>query len=297
MMKGNLHLIWKKYFASIVILFLLGIVASPVSGYVLTGSQLLELVVSRLGKAKNLNVTQKFVLYDDKLEGGVVELDETVQYLFPDMFRSEITSKDTKKIHVASFEQAMIILDGKIASEFESGFDHYKDLFLFKDRMMLQKRLQMLGLNTNKTRLERYDDKIVYIIGQKERYGDISPQLYVDQKTFLPLRWLLRGSTLFGEKTEPLEVIFYDWKKYKRARYPGRIEFYQDQVLVREIRVEKVKVNSKIDEGLFDFQALKTEYSKSDIPDAKAKKTDKKSETRKTIDGLDEIIENDQLAF
>ncbi len=296
-MKGRLHLFKKKYFTAIVVLILIVMVSSPVSGYVLTGSQLLELVVAKLGKAKSLKIKQKLVLYDNKLEDGSVELDETVKYLFPEMFRSEVISKDTKKIHVASFEQALIILDGKIASEFESGFDHYKDLFVFKNRMTLQKRLQMLGLNTERTRVERYNDKIVYIIGQKESYGDIYPQLYLDKKTFLPMKWLLRGSTLLGEKTEPLEVIFYDWKKYKRVWFPGRIEFYKNQVLAREIRVEKVKVNIKIKDSLFDFQALKTEYSVPDISENKIKKTDKKSETRKKIDGLDKIIENDQLAF
>lgn len=296
-MKGRLHLPGKKYFAVIVAIVLIGVVSSPASGYVLTGSQLLELVVAKLGKAKSLKIKQKLVLYDTKLEDGSVELDETVKYLFPEMFRSEVISKDTKKIHVASSEQSLIILDGKIASEFESGFDHYKDLFVFKDRMTLQKRLQVLGLDTEKTRIERYNDKIVYIIGQKESYGDIYPQLYLDKKTFLPIKWLLRGSTFSGEKTEPLEVVFYDWKKYKRVWFPGRIEFYENQVLTREIRVEKVKVNLKMKDSLFDFQALKTEFSVPDITENKMEKTDKKSETRKKIDGLDKIIENDQLAF
>ncbi len=49
-------------------------VSSPVSGYVLTGSQLLELVVAKLGKAKSLKIKQKLVLYDNKLENGSVEL-------------------------------------------------------------------------------------------------------------------------------------------------------------------------------------------------------------------------------
>lgn len=296
-MKGKSKLPGKKSFTTILTILIFVMTASPASSYVLTGSQLLELVVARLGKAKSLYIKQKFVLYDDTLENGSVEFDETVIYQFPELFRSEITSQDTKKIHVASFEQAMVILDGQVASEFESGFDHYKDLLLFKDRMMLQKRLQLLGLDTGKTRIERVDDRIAYVIGQKEDDGDIFPQLYLDKKTFLPFKWTLRGSNLLGEETVPLEIMFYDWKKYRKARYPGRIEFYQNNMLVREIRVEKVGVNIKIDEKLFDFEALKTEFSAPDVSDKKTEKTEKKSETREKIDGLDKIIENDQLAF
>lgn len=273
------------------------LMSSVASAYVLTGSQLLEIVVTRLGKTKNMRIHQKLVLYDEKLEEGAVELDEKVSYIFSEVFRSDIKSDNTDKIHIASFDEALVILDGKIASAFESGFDHYKDLFLFKNRITLQKRLQQLGLNTDYTRLTRYNDRIVYIIGQKPEYGETYPELYVDKKSLLPVKWIIRGSDLHGEKTEPLEIVFHDWKKYKRLRLPSRIEFFRNNILVREIIVEKVLLNRKLKTDHFDFEMLKTKYSVPDPKETDEKKEEKKSEARKTIDGLNKIIENDQLAF
>ena len=284
-----------KIFLRLIGVVMLILLSCPAYGYVLTGSQLLELVTGKLGKAKDIKITQKTILYDEKLEGGSTELTETAFYRKPDLFRSEIHSTDTKKIHVASFDQALIVIDGTIVSEFESGFDHYKDLFAFKERLVLQKRLQLLGLDTSRTRLERYNGAIVYVIGQLGNYGEIYPQLYIDKKTFLPVKWLLRGTTLFGEASEPMEVVFFDWKKHKRIMFPERIEFYKNQVLVREIKVEKIEINTGIDESLFDFETLKIEYARKAIKQPET--PDEKNETQKTIDGLDKIIENDRMAF
>ncbi len=275
------------------VLFIL--ISCPAYGYILTGSQVLELVSGKLGKAKDLTITQKTILYDEKLEGGSLELTETALYRSPDKFRAEIQSETTSKIHIASFDNALVVIDGKIVSEFESGFDHYKDIFAFKERMILQKRLQMLGLDTSKVRLERYNGSVVYVIGQHEAYGEVFPQLYVDKKTFLPVKWLLRGTTLFGEVAEPMEVVFFDWKKHKRIKFPERIEFYKNQILVKEIRVEKIDINTGVDEALFDFEALKEEYSKNDTQETVI--SDEKNQTQKEIEGLDKIIENDRMAF
>lgn len=296
-MKRSFNLYRKNYLIIVLSLYFVAMMSSFASAYVLTGSQLLELVVTRLGKSKNLGIHQKLVLYDEKLSDGTVELDEKVNYIFSEVFRSDIKSETTNKIHVASFDQAMVILDGKIASTFESGFDHYKDLFLYKDRITLQKRMQMLGLNTDLTRITRYNDRIVYVIGQKAEYGEIHPELYIDKKSLLPVKWVLRGSKLQGEKSEPLEIVFHEWKKYRRLRLPGRIEFYRNNSLVREITIGKVMINRKLNKDVFDFEKLKTKYTVSDIKETDNEKNEKKSDARKTIDGLNKIIENDQLAF
>ncbi len=282
-----------KFICTVIIIM----ISCPAYGYVLTGSQLLELVSGKLGKAKDFKITQKTILYDDKLIGGSVELKETVFYRSPDLFRAEIQSEETKKIHIASFDQALVVIDGKIVSEFESGFDHYKDIFAFRERLVLQKRLQLLGLDTAKVRFERENGEIVFVIGQPGSYGELYPQLFIDKKTFLPVKWLLRGTTLFGESAEPMEVVFFDWKKFRRIMYPERIEFYKNQVLIKEIKVESIKVNTGVDEALFDFEKLKIQIAaEADKTDADTP-TEDKDETQKTIEGLDKIIENDRMAF
>ncbi len=270
-------------------------VCSPVYAYVPTGSQILDHVTARLGKARDLKLTQKTVLYDEQLEGGRSVIKETAFYLAPELFRSEISSNDTTKIHLASFDQALVVIDNKIVSEFESGFDHYKDLFAFKDRMVLQKRLQLLGIDTAITRLDRLNGKVVYVLGKKETFGDIYPQLYVAKESFLPVKWVLRGTTLFGEESDTMEVLFFKWRKHGNVVLPARMEFYKNHVLVREINVKKVEVNKGVDAKLFDFDTVRAEYQTSDPSESDV--TEEKDTTRKVIEGLDKIIKNDPLAF
>lgn len=273
------------------------VLPSFTSAYVLTGAQLLELVVSRLGKARNTVIQQKHVVYDDQIDGGTAELEEKVYYIFSKAFRSDLKFQNALKTHVASDETAVSIIDGKVVSEYENGFDHVKDLFLFKDRIMLQKRLNRLGLDTDFTRITRYNDRIVYVIGRQSEYGETYPELYIDKKMRLPVKWVLRGNRFKGEETKPLEVIFHDWKKYRRLRLPGRVEFYRNNVLVREVIIDKVMINKKLKDEMFDVEKLKAKLSESDKTTSAEKKNENKSEATKTIEGLNRIIENDQLAF
>lgn len=284
-----------QFLASILGLFVL-FFASPVAAYVLSGAQIIEQMQKKLGKAKNLEIDQKLFFYDSQLENGAIELDETVKYYFPDRFRSDIVSDNTRKMHLASFDQALMVLDGKVASEYESGFDHYKDLILFRSRIMLEQRLTMLGLDLGATCLERYKGRIVFAIGDKNADGAHVPRLFIDKETFLPVKWVL-GTTLAGEQTESLEVFYFNWKKFKKSIIPGRIEFYRDKKLVREIQVKNVVVNPEFDEALFDFQGIKASCALKENEAADESGGDDDNEARKTIDGLDKIIETDQLAF
>lgn len=266
---------------------------------ILTCSQILEQMSDHMGSARKMSLAQKMVLYDSKLEGGSLELEEKVFYKEPDLFRSELRSKDTEKLHVASGEEALVIIDGRIVSEYESGFDHYKDLLALKDRMNLQKRLKNMGMNTSATRLERFNGRIVYVIGDSpEPFGELRPQLYIDKETFLPVKWIIRGTVIRGEKTDPMAVLYFDWKKEKRIFIPGRMEFYRNDILVREVRVKGVDFKSPVGAEIFNLEALKAEYSrKKEIPGGDDKPAAGQDPNREAIEKLGRIIENDRLAF
>jgi len=74
-----------------------------------------------------------------------------------------------------------------------------------------------------------------------------------------------------------------------RTWYPMRIEFFSNGNLVREIRVQDIKVNPSFQADLFDIQQLKSLYPQ-DAP-AEPKNGDKEEldEVQKTIDEFKNI--------
>lgn len=287
--------VFKLQIILLVVIFSLPVFSSPAGAYVLKGPHVLDLVVKKLGRLRSLRGTQQITLYDKNLPEGSVELEEKVSYLFPDRFRSEIDAEKAKKTHISAFDRAIVLLDGKIISKTEGGFDHYKDLLLFRNRIMLQDRLSSLGVDLGVTSLKRYPGGIVFVIGAGQHDEKIKPQLWVDKETFLPVRWLLSVRGDNGDRDE-LDVWFRDWKKVKKSYTPYHIEFYKNGNLVREIRVRKIVINPVISENIFDIEAVEKNAEPLDESPREGDENEK-SEIQKKIDGLDEIIKKDSLAF
>jgi hypothetical protein len=57
-----------------------------------------------------------------------------------------------------------------------------------------------------------------------------------------------------------MEIRYSDWRKIDNAWYPMQVVFYQDEKLVREIRVGALKTNLHFPRELFDIQRLKARY-------------------------------------
>jgi hypothetical protein len=57
------------------------------------------------------------------------------------------------------------------------------------------------------------------------------------------------------------EVRYLDWRQVNSAWYPMHMQFYQDGILLREIRVERMQVNLTFPKELFDVARLRFEYA------------------------------------
>ena len=109
---------------------------------------------------------------------------------------------------------------------------------------------------------------------------ETQPQVWIDKNTFYPLRCILAGnSDIPGQ--DLLEIRYDNWQEYDSVSYPMRIEFIQDGMLVREIRVESVTVDAAFSETLFDIPALQSQFAP-----ARQESTDTETinEVRKTIE-------------
>jgi outer membrane lipoprotein-sorting protein len=273
----------RKSLAIFFCLATLGFQHISLHAYVLPGPYLLKLMTQNLGIANRLLVTQKLILHDDNPNMSADELSETLKFKFPKTFRSDIVSENIQRIRIVSDRIVFTVIDGKVSDEPENSYDHYKDLILFRSREILQERLSNIGVDVKVTSLGRFQGKPAYVLGAQ--YPDeTSPQVWLDKKTFLPFRWIMARNA-----TQNLEVLYLNWKKLNRTWYPMRIEFFSNGNLVREIRVQDIKVNPSFQADLFDIQQLKSLYPQ-DAP-AEPKNVDKEEldEVQKTIDEFKNI--------
>jgi outer membrane lipoprotein-sorting protein len=277
-----------QYLNKFLVIFLMVAIATglyaPANAYVLPGPYILELMTQNLGKAKSLLVSQTLVIHDHTLQKSGVELNETLRYVFPGMFRSDTLSEHVHRIHVLSKGKALTVIDGKVADESDNPYDRYKNILLFKPGKMLQDKLPLLGVDVTVSSLGSFQGKPAYVLGA--RYPDeTAPQIWLDKDTFRPFRWITTS------KAGNMEVRYAQWKKVHHTWYPMRIEFFMAGILVREIHVQNIKVNPSFSKKLFDITHLRSLYPQS--PPAERGQENKKdlNEVQKTIQDFKKLYE------
>jgi len=176
--------------------------------YILPAEQILEFMIKHTGSARSFEVRHKAIIYDSDLEGGTQELDEVLYHRHPNRFRSEVNSPDGEQIRVVGPEGAIVVTNGRIISEAESPFDHFKDVLLCGKEDVVMGRLTETGIDLNTVSLGRFRDRIAYVIGA--RYPDESvPQIWIEKDTFRPIRYIVRGQGFMAAALEEIEYTDY----------------------------------------------------------------------------------------
>ena len=263
----------------------LSALAAPHSGanaYVLKGLHVLDIMTKRFGKAESLLVSQKLVFYDNHAIKIAGQANETLRCIFPETYRSDILSEDFQRIHVSSKGNSVTVIDEKVVDGYENRYDRYRYLLLFRSRTLLQNRLPSIGVDVTVSSLGRFQGELAYVIGAQ--YPDESvPQIWVNKDTFRPFRWIITGKSEENSK-ESLEVRFREWREVESTWYPMRIEFFRNQILIREIIVENIRVNPSLPQELFDIDHLKSIYPPVTASTLNSSETDGLNEVQKTIE-------------
>jgi len=248
----------KKLRVVLLSFFILAVTAPAAQAYVLSGPHLIELMTTKLGRVKRLMAVQKLFIYDSGLQHTPVELNETVRYLFPISFRSDIESDGAKRFYVASRDAAVTIVDGQIASQDESRFDRYKDILLYHSRTALIEHLTLMGLDVTLTSLGRFEGLTAFVIGAQ--YPDVSSsQIWIDRETFRPFRWLIVENRSGGGR-DRFEIRYLNWQRIDGKWYPMQIEFYEGLQLIRKIRVDSIRIDPDIARDIFDVEHFRSMY-------------------------------------
>jgi len=266
-------------------------IPSASHAYVLKGPHILDIMIKRFGRAESLLVTQRLVLHhqDGTSAKTVDQVNETLRCIFPATYRSDIVSDDFQKIHVLAEDKSLTVIDEKVVDGYENRYDRYKDLLLFRSRLLLQNKLPLLGVNVAISSIGRFQDKPAYVIGA--RYPDETvPQIWVNKDTFRPFRWIIADKTKDGT-TDRLEVRYLEWRETDGTWYPMRIEFFRNHTLFRQILVQNIQVNPSLSRKLFDIDYLKTVYPPLAALTPGQNETDELSDVQKKIEEFKKIYE------
>jgi outer membrane lipoprotein-sorting protein len=232
----------------------------PADAYILPGPQILELTADEIGGLKTLRVEQRVTVTDSSVSAEPVTFNETLNYIFPDKFRSDSLHETTRRIHVVSRGEALTVVGDAIRTDGQAPYDQYKDLLLFNSSYLLQKILYQHHIDLGVTSLGRLDEQVVFVVGA--RYPDESvSQVWVDHERFVPLRWLNIQRSGGGEAEERWEFLYSHWQKVDGSLYPFKIETYHNQQLIRRIEVTTVDTKAVVDIGLFDIAQLRSAYA------------------------------------
>ena len=300
---------------------------SPSHAYVLQGRHVLDLMIEKLGEAETLFVSQKLIFYriapsaatstsamaDAPLpkagDGGgaiqagapfaahkrvsaseTIELEGSLRFVFSDTFRSDARSQDSERIYIFSHGRTLTIIDGNIVPDAANRFDLYKDILLYRSRPALADRLSELGVDVSISSLGRFEDRIAFVLGAEYPDASVS-QLWVDKETLLPFRLIIKGFN-GGADSNTVEVRYLTWWKIGETRYPSRIEFYQDDNLVRVNQAKNFEENATFSKELFDIDHLEMIYPRTiSLPPAAPGAPEEPSEIQKTIEEFKRIFE------
>jgi hypothetical protein len=299
----------------------------PSHAYVLQGRHVLDLMIEKLGTAETLFVSQKLIFYriapaadsstaatgaapqtpagtggtagqaalpfkinEKAAELETIELEESLRFVFSDTFRSDARSQNSERIYIFSRGRTLTIIDGTIVPDAANRFDLYKDILLYRSRQALADRLMELGVDVSISSLGRFEDKIAFVLGAE--YPDESVnQLWVDKETLLPLRLIIKGHA-GSAAPDTVEVRYLTWWNIGETRYPSRIEFYQDDNLVRVNQARNFEENATFSKELFDIEHLKMVYPRAlSLPPVAAGAAEEPSEVQKTIEEFRRIFE------
>ncbi len=252
---------------------------APARGYVLQGPHILELMIQRLGEAKRLRVSQRLIIQDPSSDPPSTEIEEIVRYAYPEAFRSDISSETAQRIHLFVKGDALTIIDGKATVGETVWFDRYKDLLLYHSRVLLTNHLTLSGIDVSISSLGRFEDKIAFVVGA-EYPAETRSQVWIEKDTFRPIRMILKKLPAYPD-IGAFEFRYRNWQEFDGVFYPMTIEFFQDGLLVRRLRVESVTVDPSFSEDLFDLHALQSRYVSKDM---EKKTTEALDEVKKTIE-------------
>ncbi len=223
--------------------------------FVPQGPHLVELMVQAIKQPAGMVVYQdvKQVNHDNP-DQAVTVTQVRLRYLFPGNFRSDTVKGPVLEICIHSNGSFLKIRDGYVISQTLSLLDHYNDILFYRDREDLLHHFESMGMAVDTVTLQRYNDRIMLVIGTPPENGRLSTSLWVEQGTFFP------GKYVIDCPQGLLEVYYDDWQRVSRTWYPMQITVFLDKKLHLLMQSSEFELNSRFPVTVFDIEHMKDLY-------------------------------------
>ncbi len=180
----------------------------------------------------------------------IFNLKETLWLSYPGRLRCEGQSGRGPILTVFSDTRFVKVVDNKIAADRPSVEEYYMDILRLRDRNALSKRLADNGVDVNTSSLQRFRDKICYVVGSICPGKEPVSSLWVDKDTFFPVRYIVRTNQNL------VEIIYENWHRVSRTWYPMDIKVSLNKVPCFLIDVESFRLEADFPLGFFDIDRI-----------------------------------------
>jgi outer membrane lipoprotein-sorting protein len=246
---------------------------------------MLDLMIGKPSKIKTVIMDQRITIHGYDADTPSQVHKGTAYFHWPKGYRTETLGESAHRIHVVNGEDSLIINDGFSEPNPANVVDLYPDLFYFRTRSNLARRLGRLGVDLATAGPGLWQDRPQWIIGAHYP-DDGKSQIWINKENFRPLGWRITSA---GKPGYPVwEIHYVNWQQKKGFRYPRRINIYQDDVLVREIEITQVKINSKLAPDLLDIPKLRGQYPIRPVGQSAGQSPD---EVKKVIDDFSKMYQ------
>ncbi len=259
---------------------------NPAGAYVLEGRHILHLMLADMKLPGSFLVRQQVIQFDPGTGAELSSVIETARFRMPGEFRSEITSEALNRIYVASGNSSIVVTDDRITGEGNLWTDYYKDIFWYRFLESLEIFLESRGVDVSVTSLGRFQGSIAFVIGDVYP-SESAPQLWVAREAFRPLRWIYQAADSSAGRAA-LEFRYMEWKQFGNVWFPSRIEFFQDDRMIRRILVQTLEPGPPPRTDMFDVDQIRRSYAPEDNGD---EIIEPESEIQRRIDDFKRIYE------
>jgi len=229
-------------------------------GYLLPAKYILEIMIKHRGKYKALEINQDVQFYDGKFPNGRTRAKEMIYLRRPTEFRVDGDYSKFEQSWINQGNRSVIITDGYLTHEGQFDHSFLKELFVVENGEELLKSLEATGIDSSVVSLARKEEGLVYLIGTTEDRQDIPHfSLWKDQRLY-PDRLLVQEFS--GEDIVNLDIRFSEYGKNAPSWYPGLWEIFFNEVLVVQVRANRVRAfyRSNLKDELFDLREIKKQY-------------------------------------
>jgi outer membrane lipoprotein-sorting protein len=201
---------------------------------------------------KNLNTLEaqmETIIYEDRYENGNIKVQEQIFMKKGGLFRSERSSYDIEETIIQQGRRSYAI--GSTREDVDARrIDCVLPMILFQNSLdEIVNTLNLLGVNTWKTSLDRINQKVSYVIGDHDQNNPGS-RLWIERERRIPLRF--EGTAISEGKRIKLRAEYTDYTlMLKHFWYPRKIHVYKDDILWIESTATTINVNRQLPENLF----------------------------------------------